>query len=150
MLSNMFFRLFRSLNKLINSWTLLWLKRAKKDSVWAIWQFLVLGQVIRLYWYNWLTDKTIGLILLKLLDPFYVSTQQHPEKYAGPYLIIVADAVSVNFSGRCKFWHIQRKKLAIYCVFCRNKAKNWQFTVYFVVIYAFFRCKFYSPKILPV
>ena len=42
------------------------------------------------------------------------------------------------------------EKLAIYCVFCRIYTKNWQFTVYFVVIYAFFRCKFYSPKILPV
>ena len=37
--------------------------------------------------------------------------------------------------------------MAIYCVFCHNNAKNWQFSVYFVVIYAFFRCKFYSPKI---
>ena len=37
--------------------------------------------------------------------------------------------------------------MAIYCVFCRKNAKNWQFSVYFVVIYAFFRCKFYSPKI---
>ena len=34
--------------------------------------------------------------------------------------------------------------------FCRFNAENWQFTVYFVVIYAFFRCKFYSPKVLPV
>ena len=34
--------------------------------------------------------------------------------------------------------------------FYRFNAKNWQFTVYFVVIYAFFRCKFYSPKILLV
>ena len=34
--------------------------------------------------------------------------------------------------------------------FYRYNAKNWQFTVYFVVIYAFFRCKFYSPKILLV
>ena len=34
--------------------------------------------------------------------------------------------------------------------FYRFIAKNWQFTVYFVVIYAFFRCKFYSPKILIV
>ena len=42
----------------------------------------------------------------------------------GPYQIIVADAadaVSVNFSGRCKF-------------FFRFNAKNWQFTVYFAVI----------------
>ena len=34
--------------------------------------------------------------------------------------------------------------------FYRFNAKNWQFSVYFVVIYAFFRCKFYSPKILLV
>ena len=34
--------------------------------------------------------------------------------------------------------------------FYRFNAKNWQFTVYFAVIYAFFRCKFYSPKILLV
>ena len=34
--------------------------------------------------------------------------------------------------------------------FYRFNAKNWQFTVYFVVIYAFFWCKFYFPKILPV
>ena len=35
------------------------------------------------------------------------------------YLIIVADAadaVSINFLGRCKFLQIQREKLAIYCV----------------------------------
>ena len=36
--------------------------------------------------------------------------------------------------------------MAIYCVFCRNNANNWQFSVYFVVIYAFFRCKLYSQK----
>ena len=43
---------------------------------------------------------------------------------AASYQIIVADAadaVSVNFSGRCKF-------------FFRFNAKNWQFTVYFAVI----------------
>ena len=44
--------------------------------------------------------------------------------------------------------------------FYRSNAKNWQFTLYFavitqnsvysVVIYAFFWCKFYSPKILLV
>ena len=34
--------------------------------------------------------------------------------------------------------------------FYRFNAKIWQFSVYFVVIYAFFRCKYYSPKILPV
>merc|ERR1711928_100677 len=34
--------------------------------------------------------------------------------------------------------------------FYRFNTKNWQFTVYFVVIYAFFQCKFYSPKILSV
>ena len=36
--------------------------------------------------------------------------------------------------------------MAIYCVFCRNSTENWQFSVYFVIIYAFFRCKFYSSK----
>ena len=30
--------------------------------------------------------------------------------------------------------------------FYRFNAKNWQFTLYFVLIYAFFQCKFYSPK----
>ena len=34
--------------------------------------------------------------------------------------------------------------------FYRLNAKNWQFTVYFVVIYAFFWCNFNSPKILCV
>ena len=34
--------------------------------------------------------------------------------------------------------------------FYRFNAKNWQFTVYFVVMYVLFRCKFYSPKILIV
>ena len=29
----------------------------------------------------------------------------------------------VNFFGWCKFLQIQRKKLAIYCVFCHNNAK---------------------------
>ena len=43
----------------------------------------------------------------------------------------------VNFFGRCKF-------------FFRFNAKIWQFAVYFAAIYAFFRCKSYSPKILPV
>ena len=46
--------------------------------------------------------------------------------------------IRVNFFGRCKFLQIYREKLAIYCVFCRNNAKNWQFSVYFVVINTFF------------
>jgi len=68
-----------------------------------------------------------------------------------PYLIIVADAadaVSVNFFGRCKFLY-------------RFNAKNWHFRQILREKVAFFftdltrkigvfRCKFYSPKILPV
>ena len=34
--------------------------------------------------------------------------------------------------------------------FFRFYAKIWQFIVYFAVIYVFFLCKFYSPKILLV
>ena len=56
----------------------------------------------------------------------------------------------VNFFWPVYIFKDLTRKLAIYCVFCRNNAKNWQFSVYFVVIYAFFWCKFYSPKILPV
>ena len=41
-----------------------------------------------------------------------------------------------------------RKKKLPGVNFYRFNAKNSQFSVYFVVIYAFFRCKFYSPKIL--
>ena len=52
------------------------------------------------------------------------------------------------FLAGVNFYRFNAKKLAIYCVFCRNNAKNWQFSVFFVVIYAFFRCKFYSPKML--
>ena len=69
------------------------------------------------------------------------------------YQIIVADAadaVSVNFSGRCKFFSDLKQKIGNLLCIWRNNAKNWQNTVYFVVIYAFFQCKFYSPKILPV
>ena len=55
------------------------------------------------------------------------------------YLIIVtdaADAVSVNFSGWCKFLQILRKKLAFRQIlrkkvafFYRFNAKNWRFSV---------------------
>ena len=36
--------------------------------------------------------------------------------------------------------------MAIYCVFCCNSAKKWQFSVYFVVIYAFFGINFILQK----
>ena len=69
------------------------------------------------------------------------------------YQIIVADAadaVSVNFSGRCKFFSDLTRKIGNLLCIWRNNAKNCQFTVYFVVIYAFFGCKFYFPKIVSV
>ena len=36
--------------------------------------------------------------------------------------------------------------MAIYCVFCRNNAINWQFSVFFVVIYASFGVNFILQK----
>merc|ERR1712067_108203 len=56
-----------------------------------------------------------------------------------PYLIIVTDAtdaVSVNFSGRCKFLLIYSEKLAFFTDLTRK--------------IGVFRCKFYFPKTLPV
>ena len=42
--------------------------------------------------------------------------------------------------------HVCVKKKLPGVNFYRFNSKNWQFSVYFVVIYAFFWCKFYSPK----
>ena len=69
------------------------------------------------------------------------------------YLIIVTDTtdgVCVEKIARCKFLQIQREKLAIYCVICRNL--RVKLAIYCVICrnLRVFRCKFYSPKILPV
>ena len=53
------------------------------------------------------------------------------------------------FLAGVNFYRFNAKIGNLLCIYCNN-AKNWQFTVYFVVIYAFFWCKFYSPKILSV
>ena len=98
-------------------------------------------------------EKTI--IVISILEPKPLSIINIPKPTNGngllniqiiPYLIIVADAVSVNFSGRCKFFtDLTRKigyllcKLAIYCVnfgvnfifqkFCQSK-KNDKYQVW--------------------
>ena len=61
-------------------------------------------------------------LIINILSPFGENMKRRLNYVA--YQIIVADAadaVSVNFSGRCKF-------------FFRFNAKIWQFTVYFAVI----------------
>ena len=65
------------------------------------------------------------------------------------YLIIVADAadaVSVNFSGRCKFLQIWREKLAFSTDFTR---KSGIFFTDLTRKTGIFRCKFYYPKFCP-
>ena len=54
------------------------------------------------------------------------------------------------FLAGVNFYRFNAKNWQFTVYFVVLTQKNWQFTVYFVVIYAFFRCKFYSPKILPV
>merc|ERR1711928_101860 len=81
--------------------------------------------------------------------PEYARVCQSSWSMPESYQIIVADAadaVSVIFSGGCKFY--------------RFNAKNWHFRQILRKKVAFFtdlmrkigvfRCKFYSPKILPV
>ena len=99
-----------------------------------------------------ITDATIGKdVCLPWLEclSFIPSDQLYFIITHVPYLIIVTDAtdaVSVNFSGRCKFLLIQSEKLAFSTDFTRKVAFYTDLTRKIGV----FRCKFYSPKILPV
>ena len=88
----------------------------------------------------------LGLRLVKSQKKKSESVMQ---RYIETYLIIVtdaADAVSVNFFGRFKFLQISREKLAFSTDFTRKVAFFTDLTRKIGV----FRCKFYSPKILPV
>ena len=53
----------------------------------------------------------------------------------------------VNFFGRCKFLQIYREKLAFSTNFTQKK---WCFFTDLMRKIGVFRCKFHSPKILPV
>ena len=58
-----------------------------------------------------------------------------------PYLIIVADAVSVNFSARCKFSRLNAKILPFYCViFKMNNYPVILYTVYFYTPRVYSHC----------
>ena len=67
-----------------------------------------------------------------------------------PYQIIVADAadaVGVNFSGRCKFFQTERENLPFYCVHSMYNVCN----LYKCVVYIrAFGCKISAPKIVSV
>ena len=54
------------------------------------------------------------------------------------------------FLAGVNFYRFNAKNWQFTVYFAVITQKNWQFSVYFVVIYAFFWCKFYSPKILLV
>ena len=66
------------------------------------------------------------------------------------YQIIVADAadaVGVNFSGRCKFFQTERENLPFYCVHSMYNVCN----LYKCVVYIrAFGCKISAPKIVSV
>ena len=71
----------------------------------------------------------------------------------------LVNIVGVAFCVSLELWKLETGVILHICHeshensrvnFYRFNAKNWQFTVYFVVISAFFRCRFYSPKILLV
>ena len=64
-----------------------------------------------------------------------------------PYLIIVADAadaVSVNFSGRCKFFQTERENLPFYCVHSMYNVCN---LYKFVLIYEHLGVEFQLQKL---
>ena len=74
-----------------------------------------------------------------LIGPVECRWQRQPFLLCLSYLLFVTDTTD----------SVCAKKMPG-VIFYRYIAKNWQFTVYFVVIYGFFGCKFYSPKIVSV
>ena len=74
----------------------------------------------------------------------------HVDVDNGANKIIVADAadaVGVNFSGRCKFFQTERENLPFYCVHSMYNVGN----LYKCVVYIrAFGCKISAPKIVSV